>query len=54
MNQTLDNDKKPNFESDFGPLWPKFGPKIFFFVGFISARCYTLLQAVTVCNFKEN
>ena len=32
---------------------PKLVPQIFF-VGFTSTRCYTLLQAITVCNFKEN
>ena len=25
-----------------------------FFVDFISTRCYTLLQAIIVCNIKEN
>ena len=25
-----------------------------FFEGFTSTRCYTLLQAITVCNFDEN
>ena len=25
-----------------------------FFVGFTSNRSYALLQAITVCNFKEN
>ena len=25
-----------------------------FFAGFTFNRCYTLLQAITVCNFKEN
>ena len=34
-------------------LGPNLVPK-YFFVGFNSARCYTLLQAITVCNFKEN
>ena len=32
---------------------PKFVPQNFF-VGFTSTRCYTLLQAITLCNFKEN
>ena len=27
---------------------------IFFFVNFTSTRCYTLLQAINVCHFKEN
>ena len=34
-------------------FWPNLVPKDFF-VGFISTRCYTLLEAITVCNFKEN
>ena len=38
MNQTWDSGKKPNFGPDFGPLWPKFGPNIFF-VDFNSTRC---------------
>ena len=31
---------------------PNFGPKTFF-MGFTSIRCYTLLQAIIICNFKE-
>ena len=43
--------KKTNFGSDFlAHIW---SPKILF-VDFTSARCYTLLQAIIVCNFKEN
>ena len=43
--------KKTNFGSDFlAHVWP---PKILL-VDFASARCYTLLQAIIVCNFKEN
>ena len=42
MNQTWENGKKN----------PNFGPKIFF-MGFTSIRCYTLLQAIIICNFKE-
>ena len=38
MYQTLENDRKPNFGSDFGPFWPKFGPPICF-VDFIYTRC---------------
>ena len=38
-------------------FWPilsqSWSPK-FFFMGFTSTRCYTLLQAITVCNFKDN
>ena len=40
---------KHNFGTDFGLLWPKFGPKMFF-VGFASIRCYTLLQAIFEYN----
>ena len=53
INQTCKNGKKPNFGSDFGLFWPKFDLKTFF-VGFTSSSCYTLLQAITVCNVKEN
>ena len=55
INQTWENGKKPNFGPDFCPFWPKFGPQFFlFFVGATSIRCYTLLQTIIVCNFKEN
>ena len=30
MNQTWENGKKPSFRSDFGPFWPKVGPKKLF------------------------
>ena len=46
--------KKTNFGPDFGRFWPTFDPPKFFFVGFDFTRCYTLLQAIIVCNFKEN
>ena len=35
---------------DFGMFW---APKVFS-MNFTSTRCYTLLQAIIVCNFKEN
>ena len=38
MNETGENGKKPSFKPDFGPLWPKFGSKIFF-VDFTCTRC---------------
>ena len=53
MNQTSENGKKTNF----GPNIGLFGPNLvinFFFVGFTSIRCYTLLQVIIVSNFKEN
>ena len=53
MNQTWENDQKPSVRPNFGPFWPKFGPKIFF-VCFISTKYYALLQAIIVCNIKEN
>ena len=53
MNQTRENRKKTNFGSDFGLFWPKFGPKLFF-EGLASTRCYTFLEAIIVCNFKES
>ena len=45
--------KKTSFGPNFGPFDPNLGTKNFF-VDSISARCYTLLQAIIVCNFKEN
>ena len=45
--------KNLSFGPDFGPFGPNFDPKTFF-VDFTSTRCYTLLQVITVCNFKEN
>ena len=54
MNKTWENGWKPRFGLDFGPFWIKFGPPNFFFVGFTSTRCYVLLQAIIVSNFKEN
>ena len=33
-------------------LTQTWSPEIFF-VGFTSTRCYALLQAIIVCNFKE-
>ena len=54
MNQTWKNDKKtPSFRLDFGPFNPNLDPEIFF-VDFSSTRCYALLQAMIICNFKEN
>ena len=53
MNQTLENDKKPNFGLHFGPnLVLIFF--LFFFFDFTSTTCYTLLEAISVCTFKEN
>ena len=55
MNLTWENDKKPSFRLDFGLFWPKFAlPPKKIFMGFTSTRCYTLLKAIIVCNFKEN
>ena len=44
MNQTWENGKKHSFGTDFG----SFGPH------FTSTTCSALLQAIVVCNFKEN
>ena len=41
MNQTQENDKKPNWDPQF------------FFMDFTSAKRYTLMQAIILCNFKE-
>ena len=40
-----------------GPILARFAPNLvpeIFFEGFTSARCYTLLQAIIISNFKEN
>ena len=42
-----------------GLIFACFGPNLvpsffFFFLGATSIRCYTLLQTIIVCNFKEN
>ena len=50
MNQTLENGKKTNFRSDFGP---NLVPQIFI-VGLTSTRYYTLFQAIIVCNIRHN
>ena len=53
MSQTWENGKTPSFRPNLGLFWLKSGPPIFF-VGFTSTWCYALLQAIVVCNFKEN
>ena len=50
------NGQKPSARLNFSSFWPKFGPppqKKNCFVGFISTRCYELLQDIILCNFKE-
>ena len=40
-----------------GLVLARFNPKLvpkFFFVVFTFTRCYNVLKAMTVCNFKEN
>ena len=54
MNQIWEIGQKPSFGPNFGPFCPKFGPRIFFFMSFTSTRCCALVQAIVVCNFKEN
>ena len=52
-NQTSENSKKPDFGLDFGPFGSNLGlPN--FVVSFTSTRCLALLQAIIICNFKEN
>ena len=52
-NQTWENGKKPSFVTDFDTCGPNLGPK-YFFIDSTSTSHSTLLQAITVCNFKEN
>ena len=44
---------KPSFWTDFGPFGQNLDPKNVF-MDFISTACYTLLQTITACSFKEN
>ena len=53
MNQTWENDKKPNFGADFGPFGPNVGLQICF-AGLTSSSSYTLFQAIMLCNIKKN
>ena len=53
MNQTWENGKKPSFKPGFGPFGLHSDAKNFL-VGFTSTRWYALLQAIVVCNFKQN
>ena len=46
--------KKTSFESNFGPFGQNLVLKNFNCVNSNSPRCYTLLQAIIVCKFKEN
>ena len=46
MNQTWENGIKPNFEPDFGPFWPIFGPKIFF------SWLLSLLDVIHCCKLS--
>ena len=52
MDQTLKNDKTPNFEPDFGPFGTNLGHHFFFFAGFTSTSSYTLFQVIIQCNYK--
>ena len=54
INLTWENGKKPSLRPYFGLFWPIFGTQRVFFVGFTSSKCYTLLEAIIVCNFEEN
>ena len=57
MNQTWENNKKPSFMTDFGPFGPNLDPKKYFpwNLPLIDVtHCYTSLQVIIVCNFKEN
>ena len=53
MNQNWENAGKPSARSNLLPFGPNLVLKTFF-VAFNSTRCYPLLEAITVCNFKEN
>ena len=55
MNQTWEKGEKKQLV--FGLILACFGPNLVIkkiFVRFTSTWCYALLQAINVCNFKEN
>ena len=52
MNQTWENGKNLILGLIFGSFDPNFGFRIIF--GFISTSCQTVLQAIILCNLKEN
>ena len=54
MNQTLEMVKKLILGLILARFNPNLAPPIFFFVGFTSTKCYTLLEAIIICNFMEN
>ena len=54
MNQNLKNGKNKLI---LGPILINFSPNLvrnFFLADLTSTRCYTLLKAIRVYNFKEN
>ena len=53
-NQTWENDKKPSSGTDFGPFWTNLRAKKVFFHEFYLYYMLDILQAILVCNFKEN
>ena len=53
MKQIGQNDKKPNFRSNFGPFGSNLGLQTFS-AGFTSTSSYTLFQAIILCNLKQN
>ena len=53
MNQAWENGKKLVFGPYFDPLAQILAPKSFL-VEFTCTRCWTLLQAIITCKFKEN
>ena len=54
MNQHWENDKKPTFGPDFGSFGPNLlappSPPVFL----VDFSFVTLLEAISVCNFKKN
>ena len=54
MNQTWENGKNLILGLILAFFTPNVVPNYFFFVGFTSTRCEKLLEAIIVCNFKEN
>ena len=53
MNQTWQNDKKPNVGPYFGPFGPNLVPQRCF-TGFTFTCSWTLFEAIILCNLKES
>ena len=53
MKQTWENGKKPRFEPQFGPFWPKFGSQFFFFFKNLASSVTSYYGQLTTCTVSE-